>query len=110
MSDLPPDLPRLRTLETWLSMSLDRVRQQIAVAEKQAAVEAARREPPPPPPWLIEHSIGVGRTPVRVHVGGCWDARSRCRPADRDMARRALVEGVEACTHCRPDTALGVLD
>lgn len=24
--------------------------------------------------------------------------------------RRALAEGVEACTHCRPDTALGVLD
>ncbi|MFC9821357.1 DUF6233 domain-containing protein [Streptomyces erythrochromogenes] len=110
MSDLPPDLPRLRTLETWLALSLDRVRQQIAAAEKQAAVEAARREPPPPPDWLIEHGIGVGRAPVRVHVGSCWDTRSRCQGADRDAARRALADGVEACTHCRPDTVLGVLD
>ncbi|WP_237693375.1 hypothetical protein [Streptomyces sp. SID2888] len=30
MNDLPLDLPRLRTLETWLAMTLDRVRQQIA--------------------------------------------------------------------------------
>ncbi|MFD4977414.1 hypothetical protein [Streptomyces sp. NPDC058424] len=26
MNDLPPDLPRLRTLETWLVLTLDRVR------------------------------------------------------------------------------------
>jgi hypothetical protein len=30
------DLPRLRTLETWLAYSLDRVRQQIAEAERRA--------------------------------------------------------------------------
>ncbi|WP_240805256.1 DUF6233 domain-containing protein [Streptomyces sp. A1547] len=35
---------------------------------------------------------------------------SRCRPAVRDTARRALAEGVGACTQCRPDTALDVLD
>ncbi|MEU7551458.1 DUF6233 domain-containing protein [Streptomyces sp. NPDC044571] len=46
----------------------------------------------------------------RSHVGDCWDTRSRCHPAGRDLARRALADGVEACTHCRPDTALGVLD
>ncbi|MER7733654.1 DUF6233 domain-containing protein [Streptomyces erythrochromogenes] len=109
MSDLPPDLPRLRTLETWLALSLDRVRQQIAAAEQQAVADV-HREPPPAPDWLVEYGIGVGRTPVRVHVGGCWDTRSRCKPADRDLARRALADGVEACTHCRPDTALGVLD
>ncbi|MFE6844560.1 DUF6233 domain-containing protein [Streptomyces sp. NPDC057686] len=28
----------------------------------------------------------------------------------RDTARRALAEGFEACTQCRPDTALGVPD
>ncbi|MFJ3201040.1 DUF6233 domain-containing protein [Streptomyces sp. NPDC086989] len=109
MSDLPPDLPRLRTLETWLGMTLERVRQQIAAAEQQEAA-AARRELPPPPDWLIEHGIGVGAHPVRVHAGHCWDTRSRCHPASRDLARRALADGVEACTHCRPDTALGVLD
>ncbi|WP_329469650.1 DUF6233 domain-containing protein [Streptomyces sp. NBC_01723] len=26
MTDLPPDLPRLRTLETWLAYTLDEVR------------------------------------------------------------------------------------
>lgn len=110
MSDLPPDLPRLRTLETWLAMTLDRVRQQIGTLEAEAAEKAARKLPPPPPDWLIEHGIGAGRTPVRVHAGDCWDAGSRCHPVDRDTARRALAGGVEACTHCRPDTALGVLD
>jgi hypothetical protein len=110
VSDLPPDLPRLRTLETWLALTLDRVRQQITAEEQRLAEEAARRPPLPPPDWLIEHGIGVGRAPVRVHVGSCWDTRSRCLPTDRDAARRALADGVEACTHCRPDTALGVLD
>ncbi|MEW2415267.1 DUF6233 domain-containing protein [Streptomyces sp. NPDC046866] len=110
MSDLPPDLPRLRTLETWLALSLERVRQQITEAEAQAAADAARREPLPPPAWLIEQGIGVGHRPVRVHVGTCWDASKRCRPASADQARQALVDGVEACPHCRPDTELGVLD
>lgn len=82
----------------------------IAAEEKRLAAEADRLPPLPPPDWLIEHGIGVGRSPVRVHVGDCWDTRSRCLPADRDTARRAIAEGVEACTHCRPDTALGVLD
>ncbi|MGW1765005.1 DUF6233 domain-containing protein [Streptomyces sp. NPDC002073] len=59
---------------------------------------------------MVEHGIGGGRAPVRVHVGSCWDAKSRCRPAERDAARRALVDGAEPCTHCRPDTELGVLD
>ncbi len=34
MGDLPPDLDRLRTLETWLSPSLKRVREEIAAAER----------------------------------------------------------------------------
>ncbi|WKD36527.1 DUF6233 domain-containing protein [Streptomyces xanthophaeus] len=110
MSDLPPDLPRLQTLATYLRLELARVEDGIRQAQARAAAEAARREPPAPPDWLIEYGIGVGRTPVQVHVGGCWDTRSRCLPADRDTARRALADGVEACTHCRPDTALGVLD
>ena len=45
MSDLPPDLLRLRALETWHAMWLDRIRAAIAQAEAveaQAARDAAR--------------------------------------------------------------------
>ncbi|MBZ9642323.1 DUF6233 domain-containing protein [Streptomyces sp. PSKA30] len=30
--------------------------------------------------------------------------------ATRQEAMRALADSVPACTHCRPDTALGILD
>lgn len=111
MSDSQPSrLALLRFLEKVQLQDLDRTRAWITAEEQRLAAEAARLPPPPPPDWLIEHGIGVGRSPVRVHAGGCWDTRSRCLPADRDTARRALADGVEACTHCRPDTALGVLD
>jgi hypothetical protein len=110
VSDYPPDLPRLRTLEIYLRVQLATVERLITAEEQRLAAEAARRPPLPPPDWLVEHGIGDGRPAVRVHVGGCWDTRSRCKPAARDTIRRALADGVEACTHCRPDTALGVLD
>ena len=110
MQDLPPDLPRLRTLETWLNHTLDRVRQAIAAAEQREAERqrgiAAR---PSKPDWLIEQSLN-GRQAVYVHVGGCHMAGKRSRGVDRDQALRALAEGVDACSHCRPDTELGVLD
>ncbi|MFB6811463.1 DUF6233 domain-containing protein [Streptomyces sp. NPDC056387] len=57
---------------------------------------------------MIERGIGVGRLPVRVHAGGCWDARKRCTGMSMEEARRALAEGVQACPHCRPDAALGI--
>ncbi|WP_327169536.1 DUF6233 domain-containing protein [Streptomyces subrutilus] len=109
MSD-PSRLSLLRFLERVQVGDLERTRAWIVAEEQRLAAEAARLPPPPPPDWLIEHGIGAGRAPVRVHVGGCWDTRTRCAPAGREEARRALAAGVEACTHCRPDTALGVLD
>jgi hypothetical protein len=110
VSDQPSRLDLLRFLERVQVGDLARTRDWIAAEEQRLAVEAARQPPPPPPDWLLEHGIGAGRPPVRVHVGDCWDTRTRCKPATADAARRALAEGVEACTHCRPDTALGVLD
>ncbi|MFI9772696.1 DUF6233 domain-containing protein [Streptomyces sp. NPDC052415] len=111
MTDLPPDLPRLRILETWLVLTLDRVRWQIAEEERRAAERqrgiAAR---PPAPDWLIEQSLNRNVPPVYVHVGGCHMAGSRSRGVDRGQAIRALTDGVDACPHCRPDTELGVLD
>ncbi|MDQ0848042.1 hypothetical protein [Streptomyces sp. V1I6] len=40
MSDLPPDLPRLRTLEHWLTLSLDRVRERISFLEQRQREQA----------------------------------------------------------------------
>jgi hypothetical protein len=110
MHDLPPDLPRLRTLETWLAHTLDRVRQQIAAAEQR---EAERRHGeqtrPPQPDWLIEQGLS-GRQAVYVHRGDCHMAGKRSHGVQQDQALRALAEGVDACTHCRPDSGLGFLE
>jgi len=108
--DLPPDLPRLRTLETWLAYTLDRVRKQITDAERQ---ERERQHGigarPSAPDWLLERGLS-GQDAVYVHEGGCWNAGKRSRGVDRSTALHALTEGVAACPHCRPDTALGLLD
>ncbi|MGA5120898.1 DUF6233 domain-containing protein [Streptomyces pseudogriseolus] len=42
---------------------------------------------------------------------GCRPAGDgRCRPVTRQQAVEALRQQVPACGHCRPDTALGILD
>ncbi|GHH58054.1 DUF6233 domain-containing protein [Streptomyces candidus] len=110
MSDLPPDLPRLLTLETWHAMQLERIRAAIRVAEE---TEVSRRREEerlaqPPPEWLAEPSPAGG--PGTVHCGYCGFHGGRVRGIGVDAARRALVEGAEACPACRPDTALGLLD
>jgi hypothetical protein len=111
VTDLPPDLPRLRTLETWLRLTLDQVRQAIAAAERreqerQRGIDAR----PPAPDWLIEQGLNRDAPPVYVHIGGCHMAGKRSKGAPRGAAMRALTEGVAACPHCRPDSELGFLD
>lgn len=111
MSDLPPDLPRLRTLETWLRLQLDLVVRAIAVAERREQERQQGMEHRPPvPDWTIETGIGAGHQPLYVHVGGCHMAGKRQRAVARDQAVRAIIDGVEPCGHCRPDTELGVLE
>ncbi|MBT1188998.1 hypothetical protein HET69_34705 [Streptomyces sp. CJ_13] len=113
MSVLPPDLPRLRTLVTYLRGELSRTEQALAAAEEREAATArkqATQASPEPAAWLVERGIGVGRLPVRVHAGDCWDTRSRCTPADADQIRALLAQGIPACLHCRPDTTLGMLE
>ncbi|MGW6292776.1 DUF6233 domain-containing protein [Streptomyces sp. NPDC055058] len=111
MTDLPPDLPRLRVLETWLQLTLDRVRRQIADAERRERERqqglAAR---PAPPDWLLEQGLNRDAPPVQVHIGGCWNAGKRSRPISRDEALHALADGVKPCVQCRPDPELGFLD
>ncbi|MFD4973147.1 DUF6233 domain-containing protein [Streptomyces sp. NPDC058424] len=111
MNDLPPDLPRLRTLETWLALSLDRVRQQIAAAERhEQERQQGEQGRPPMPDWILEGGLNRGSPPVAVHVGGCHMAGKRWKGVSQDVALRALIEGIDACGHCRPDAALGYLD
>ncbi|MET9393438.1 DUF6233 domain-containing protein [Streptomyces sp. NPDC006624] len=111
MTDLPPDLLRLRTLETYLALLLAEVRQAIARAERRQAEEqrgAERR--PPAPDWLLEQGLNRDVPPVQVHVGDCWNRGKRSRGVTRDEALRALADGVKACGACRPDSALGYLE
>ncbi|MFJ7418011.1 DUF6233 domain-containing protein [Streptomyces uncialis] len=110
MSDPPARLAQLRFLERVQLGDLERTRRWIAdeerrETERQRGLDAR----PPVPDWLIEGGIGVG-PPVYVHIGGCHMAGARVRGVTRDQAVRALVEGVEACPHCRPDTELGVFE
>ncbi|MET9517387.1 DUF6233 domain-containing protein [Streptomyces sp. NPDC002994] len=109
MSDLPPDLPRLRTLEHWHAVQLDRIRAAITTAQQREAEEQRKRPLPPPPDWVLQQGIGQGGPPLAVHVGGCTLAGGRPRPISREQALRALAEGIEACQVCRPDTDLGWL-
>lgn len=111
VNDLPPDLPRLRVLETWLKLTLDRVRQQIADAERREQEHRTGQERrPAPPDWLLEYGLNRDALPIAVHTGDCRMAGQRAKGVDSDTARRALAGGVEACTHCRPDSELGILD
>lgn len=91
MSDsLPPDLLRLRALETWHALWLRRIREAIAAAEavEERAVREAVRAALPAAGWKIEgQRMMADGAPWRVHHG----------------------EGVEACPYCRPDAGLGVL-
>ncbi|MEU7642498.1 DUF6233 domain-containing protein [Streptomyces sp. NPDC039016] len=89
-------------------MTLDRVRQAIAIAEQREA-QQQRAIPPSSPDWVVQLSIGGEGHPIAVHVGGCRTAGRRTRPLSRDQAMRALAEGLEPCAICRPDTELGIL-
>ncbi|MEU5599853.1 DUF6233 domain-containing protein [Streptomyces sp. NPDC020298] len=101
-----------RVVEQQAMRQLRVINRWIAEEERR---EAERRQGeerrPPPPEWLIQY--GLNRTNVdAVHTGGCWAAAKsgRCRPVTRQQAMEALRQRVPACVHCRPDTALGILD
>ncbi|WP_030800035.1 DUF6233 domain-containing protein [Streptomyces sp. NRRL F-3273] len=115
MRDLPPDLERLRVLETWLLLSLDRVREQIAAVERETCPHRAPAPPagprpagppgPPTPAWGIADA-GLGIPAPEVHRGDCWARGATLRPVSAEEARTALAEGVQACEVCRPDRVL----
>ncbi|MFE2297895.1 DUF6233 domain-containing protein [Streptomyces sp. NPDC059445] len=103
-------LDLLYFLERVQRADLDRARRWIADEEqRQEEKERGRQARPPAPEWMIEQGLNGGM-PVYVHVGDCHMAGKRSIGVDRDQARRALVEGVTPCTHCRPDSELGIVE
>ncbi len=111
VTDLPPDLPRLGTLEAYLVLLLREVRAAIALAEqREAERQRSIQDRPLPPEWLLEQGLNRDSPPAQVHCGDCWNAGKRTRGISLDESRRALTEGVRACGACRPDSALGFLE
>ncbi|GGX93940.1 DUF6233 domain-containing protein [Streptomyces fructofermentans] len=109
--DLPPDLGRLHTLRVWHTLWLQRIDDKIAAIQaREAEQERGRRRRPEPPQWIVELGIGSGRPPSEVHTGDCHIAGRRRRAITRDEARTLLASGLRACSHCRPDTALDIVD
>ena len=112
MHDHPPSrLDLLRFLERVQQQDLERTRQWIAQEERrQREQRHGQQARPPQPDWMLEAGLNRDAPAVYVHCGGCWNAGKRSRGVPRDVALRALAEGVPACTHCRPDSELGYLD
>lgn len=87
---------------------LEQIRSWKADEERRQAERAeGERRRPPEPDWLVERGL-QGHRSVYVHVGGCHMAGKRSVAVTQAMAREAL-RNVDACPHCRPDTALGLL-
>ncbi|MGA5421148.1 DUF6233 domain-containing protein [Streptomyces lavendulocolor] len=108
-SPYPPDDERLAAIEAYLTVQIMHVRQQRAAKARQREIQQ-RAAPPAPPPYRIQRSLDATRTPVRVHIGTCALAGRGAAGASAETARRALAEQVEACSVCRPDTELGIID
>jgi hypothetical protein len=108
---VPARLDLLHFLARVQKADLERTERWIREEEQRQAEQRRGLDArPPEPDWLIERGLD-GHTPaVYVHVGGCHMAGKRSAGVARDQARRALVEGVTACPHCRPDTELGLLE
>lgn len=100
MSELPPDLPRLQVIRTYLQQQLKAV---------DAAIAAAQ---PPATGWQLQHLPG-GRGTGRgvLHEAGCPFAESKGGELDRDGAVIALAEdSVTPCDQCRPERGLGTAE
>ncbi|MFE0107075.1 DUF6233 domain-containing protein [Streptomyces sp. NPDC059009] len=102
-------LDMLRFLERVQLGDLQRTRRWIADEERrQAERQRGEQVRPPAPDWLIEMSLN-GRSPLYIHAGDCHMAGKRSKAITREQARDALNQQVPACSHCNPDTELGLL-
>lgn len=116
-TDLPPDLARLRVLETWAAHYLTRIRARIAAVERQQAQQSPAPTAAPPvrpaagpgrartPDWgLAEAGIGVPTT--EIHRGDCWARGKTLLAVSAERARAELADGAQPCAVCRPDRVL----
>ncbi|WP_331759783.1 DUF6233 domain-containing protein (plasmid) [Streptomyces sp. NBC_01525] len=111
MSDippLPPDLPRLHAIATYLQLELERVHHRMAEVEQWEASRRASARPAVRPEWTLQMDIGADPRPVAVHHGECSVPSARMRQITRRDAFEALAAGVQACVLCRPDRELQV--
>ncbi|MGW1764362.1 DUF6233 domain-containing protein [Streptomyces sp. NPDC002073] len=110
----PPDLARLKVIETWCAVLLDAVRRQIADLEHREQITQAGAAGPPPVPvteWRIQYGIGAKHSAMLVHTGDCSLISGRTRAATRDQARDALHHPqVEACGICAAERELGLTE
>jgi hypothetical protein len=107
MSDLPPDVDRLRVLRTYLALQLAEVDRAIAAATKPRPASDPAPEPPPraPTPAFGVARIGLGPDEA-IHRGDCWADGGDLRPLTREDAAAHLAAGTPPCDVCRPERVL----
>ncbi|MFJ3812305.1 DUF6233 domain-containing protein [Streptomyces sp. NPDC090073] len=135
MTELPPDVPRLREIlahldgalaETeavgiYLRLQRQAVQRALAAADRPArgpgpahAAAAARPavEAPRPAGYMVEQRLQAGHPlGAAIHVAGCRQTERETRPVSADDARAALSKDgafFRACDFCQPRAALGL--
>ncbi|MBU6531771.1 DUF6233 domain-containing protein [Streptomyces sp. NPDC048405] len=101
-----------RVVEQQAGAALRQIDGWIATEERREAERRRHTEGgAPPPEWLLQHGLNPKNIDA-VHTGDCWtvEGSERCRPVSREQAMEAIRHQVPACTFCRPDTALGLLE
>ncbi|GAA1213470.1 DUF6233 domain-containing protein [Streptomyces rhizosphaericus] len=102
MSELPPDLPRLRTLAIYLRYQLSTVQARIA------ELEDGPRETEPMAAWTLQ----LMPSAVRASLRGYLHRAGRCfirggRKLNREEARNVLtMPDVTACDACHAEDGL----
>ncbi|MEU2564834.1 DUF6233 domain-containing protein [Streptomyces longispororuber] len=112
---LPPDLARLRVIETHLQLQLEVVRERIADLEGAAAAAepaAAAVTEAPAEDWLVEHRrTPQGPRPYVVHHPRCFGVGGapRVDRITREQAAAGLAAGggLVPCALCAPEQELG---
>lgn len=102
MSELPPDLPRLHAIETYLRLQLEAVRARITELETGQPAWCVG----PATAWKLQLFPTPEDRPQRgtLHREECW---MEGVPVDRDRAVAVLgMPDVDACEACHPERGL----